>query len=195
MSSKLLGNGIRGKAFIVSAPAGTGKTTLVQRLVEEFPEVTRSISCTTRKPRAGEIHGKDYLFLTESEFQSKIAAGDFLEYAELYGNYYGTCRTAVLEKLNAGKHVILTIDTQGALQLKKHFPAAFIFIKPPSVKELEQRLLNRKTETQAVIAERLQWMQREMEAASQYDYNLVNDDLDLAYQVLRSIVIAEDHRH
>jgi guanylate kinase len=100
----------------------------------------------------------------------------------------------VFDQLSQGKHVVLTIDTQGALQLRGRFPAVFIFIKPPSFGELEKRLINRKTETEEVIAERLTWMHQEMEAAHQYDYNLVNDDLEVAYQVLRSILIAEDHR-
>lgn len=191
---KALGNLEHGLIFIVSAPAGTGKTTLVQRLVAEFPCVVTSVSCTTRKPRPGEINGVHYHFVTVQEFEKKIAENDFLEYAKLYGNYYGTSRSWVQEKQNQGKHVMLVIDTQGALQLLGKIGAKFIFIAPPSLDELRSRLINRQTETPEVIEERLAWAKKEMEAGRFYDYRIVNDDLDTAYDVLRSILIAEEHR-
>lgn len=194
MSKKLLGNLKKGLVFIVSAPAGTGKTTLVQMLLEEFHTVVRSISFTTRLPREGEIEGRDYHFLTESEFKAKIASGDFLEYAQLYGYYYGTSREWVLNQQEKGNHVILNIDTQGALQLKEKLKATFIFIKPPSLRELKNRLTHRKTETAEAIEQRLEWARKEMEAAKEYDYNIINDDLQTAYQILRSILIAEECR-
>jgi|SRR5580704_14403731 guanylate kinase len=194
MSSKLLGNLKCGLAFIVSAPAGTGKTTLVQMLAKEFDCVVSSISMTTREPRSGEVPGVDYDFLTKEEFEEKIAAGEFLEYVELYGNYYGTSKKKVEELRDQGKHVILTIDTQGARQLMDKFDAVYIFVSPPSFEELRKRLLSRKTETSEVINERLEWAKKELEIVSEYDYNIVNDNLLVAYQALRSILIAEEHR-
>lgn len=190
----LLSQHPEGQAFVVSAPAGTGKTTLVRRLVKEFPSVVTSISSTTRPPREGEREGRDYHFLTENAFKAKIAAGDFLEYAQVYNTYYGTSRETVLQLLKQGKRVILTIDTQGALQLKELLPAVYIFIKPPSLEVLRKRLESRGTESKAVIEERLNWAHKEIEMARFYDYVLVNDDLDVAYQILRSILIAEDHK-
>src|SRR3546814_739586 len=118
MRPKVIGNLKKGLAFVISAPAGTGKTTLAQLLTKEFHCVVESISYTTRPPRKGEIPGEYYVFLTDEEFKKKIVAGDFLEYVQLYGNYYGTCREWVFQQLQSGKHVLLTIDTQGALLLK-----------------------------------------------------------------------------
>lgn len=183
-----------GLCFIVSAPAGTGKTTLVQMLMDEFPTVIANISFTTREPREGEIHGKEYHFISVPEFEAMIAASDFLEYVKLYGNYYGSSRQWVLEQLKKGKHVVLVIDTQGAIQLIGKFPITRIFISPPSLDVLKNRLINRKTEKPEMIEKRLEWAKREMEAIPYYDYNIVNDDLSTAYQVLRSIVIAETHK-
>lgn len=190
----LLGNLKRGLVFILSAPAGTGKTTLVQRLVNEFPVVLASVSYTTRAPRAGEVNGLHYHFVDEAEFLSRIAKDEFIEYVQLYGNYYGTSRVWLEEQLDQGKHVFLVIDTQGALLLKEKIKATYIFVSPPSLEVLEKRLLVRKTESQDVIQKRLGWAQQEMTAKDAYDYLIVNDELDTAYQVLRSIVIAEEHR-
>jgi|688.fasta_scaffold01500_33 guanylate kinase len=194
MSSKLLGNLKKGLPFVISAPAGTGKTTLVQLLVEEFPCVTASVSYTTRPRRKGEIPGEHYNFLTVEEFERKIATGDFLEYVKLYGHYYGTSRPWVNHQLELGKHVILTIDTQGMMILKNQFPAVFIFLQPPSLEELQIRLQQRNTEGSEEISERLEIARKEIEMSRFYDYNIVNDDLSTAYQVLRSILIAEEHR-
>jgi guanylate kinase len=194
MSLKILGNLKRGLVFIVSAPAGTGKTTLVQMLAKEFDCVASSVSMTTREPRQGEVQGVDYDFLTRKEFEEKITAGDFLEYVELYGHYYGTSKKKVEELRNRGKHVILTIDTQGARQLMDKFDAVYIFVSPPSFEELRKRLFSRKTETSEVINERLEWAKKELEIVSLYDYNIVNDNLSVAYEALRSILIAEEHR-
>ncbi len=192
--AKLLGNVKEGLAFVISAPAGTGKTTLVQKLVNEFPCLMSSVSYTTRQPRSGEVPGHDYVFLSREEFEKKIAAREFLEYVQLYGAYYGTSQQWVRDQRKQGKHVLLTIDTQGALQLKEHYSAVLIFIMPPSLEELKNRLVRRKTETEEVIEKRLAVAQKEIETAQHYDYIIVNDDLDVAYQVLRSIIIAEEHR-
>jgi guanylate kinase len=195
MHQKLLGNSKKGLVFVLSGPAGTGKTTLVQMLVHEFPEVVvRSISYTTRKPRSGEVSGEHYHFIDNERFEQKIKDGEMLEFAKVYSHYYGTAFASVKELQEQGKHVILVIDTQGALQLKGKFPAVFIFLQPPSLDVLRMRLTQRQTENSAVIEERLAWAQMEMKVASEYDYNIENDDLQIAYQILRSIVIAEDHR-
>ena len=138
--------------------------------------------------------GVHYHFINDSEFESKIVAADFLEYVKLYDTYYGTSRQWVTEQQKRGKHVVLVIDTQGALQLKGRLPAIFIFIRPPSLEMLRYRLEQRQTETAEIIEQRLAWAKKELDVVNQYDYQITNDDLDNAYQVLRSIFIAECHR-
>jgi guanylate kinase len=163
-------------------------------LLKEFPDVVASISYTTRPPREGEIQGKHYHFVSNTQFESMVDAGDFLEYVELYGYYYGTSKRWVEEQLSQGKHVFLVIDTQGALKIKETIEGVFIFMVPPSLEELKKRLLQRKTEDKETIEARLEWAQKEFAAASHYDYLIVNDDLRTTYEVLRSILIAEEHR-
>ena len=195
MGQKLLGRLPKGFVFVLSAPAGTGKTTLVRMLSQEFPCIVESVSCTARPPRPGEVDGKDYHFLSKAEFEGKIRQGDFLEYAEVFGYYYGTSQAYVLKEQEMGKHVFLIIDTQGAMQLKKkQFPAVYIFLSPPSLEELKERLVKRKTESDEAIEKRLSWAKAELAMLPQYDYHIVNDNLTLAYTILRSIVIAEEHR-
>lgn len=194
MTQQLLGNLKRGLIFIISAPAGTGKTTLVNMLTQEFPCVLASISYTTRPIRTGEIDGVHYHFISESDFKQRIGRNEFLEYVQLYGYYYGTSRTWMEERLAAGKHLLLVIDTQGALQLKEKIQTTSIFIAPPSLEELERRLNKRKTESAELMAKRLAWAKEEMRRQSGYDYLIINDDLTTAYQTLRSILIAEEHR-
>lgn len=192
---KILGNKSPGLVFIISAPAGTGKTTLVEMLVKEFPCVVQSVSFTTRHCRPGEIPGVHYHFVTDEEFERKIANGEMLEYVKLYGYYYGTDYRSVREQQNLGKHVVLVIDTQGALQLKNHFQAVYIFLKPPSLEVLRGRLTGRKTEKTLDIEERLSWAQKELEVAHEYDYCILNEDLETSYEILRSIFIAEEHKN
>jgi len=192
--NKLLGNTGKGLLFVVSAPAGTGKTTLTHLLCEEFLCVVESISYTTRTPRPGEIDGKHYFFVSQEQFQKMAAQGDFLEHANVFGDLYGTSKRYVVSQQEAGKHVVLVIDTQGALQLKKKIPAVLIFIKPPSLDALKERLKHRKTETAQAIEKRLSWAEKEMGLATEYDYEIVNDDLMTAYAALRSILIAEEHK-
>lgn len=194
MSTDLLGGKREGLIFVVSAPAGTGKTTLVQRLVQEFSSIVASISYTTRQPREEEIAGVHYHFISDSEFEAKIAAADFIEYVKLYETYYGTSLQWIKEQQKQGKHVVLIIDTQGALQIKAHLPAVFIFIRPPSLGILQARLNQRQTETAEMMEKRLTWAKIELEAVQRYDYQIVNDNLEIAYQVFRSIFIAECHR-
>lgn len=192
---KLLGNLSKGLCFILSAPAGTGKTTLVRMLSKEFSCICESISCTTRPPRPGEVDGKDYHFLSLSEFEKKIEQGDFLEFAEVFGYHYGTSKAFVLKQQEMGQHVFLVIDTQGAMQLKKaQFPALYIFLSPPSLEELKKRLLARQTESAEGIEKRLSWAKAELSMVENYDYHIVNDSLKQAFEILRSIVIAEEHR-
>lgn len=195
MVAKILGNLNRGLVFVVSAPAGTGKTTLVRMLINEFDCVAESVSCTTRKIRPGEIPGRDYYFLTEEEFEAKKREGDFLEHAKVFDNEYGTSREYVMKNQAAGKHVFLVIDTQGAMKLKKEsFDAIYVFLSPPSLEELKQRLCKRQTESKETIEKRLSWAEHEMQMACYYDYHIINDNLENAYTILRSIVIAEEHR-
>ena len=194
MTEGLLGNQGRGRLFVVSAPAGTGKTTLVKMLTTEFPCVIASVSFTTRRPREGEFDGFHYNFITHEEFEKKIRSGIFLEYVNLYGDYYGTSKEWIDEQLNAGKHVVLVIDTQGALKLRQKWKIPLIFVKPPSLEVLKQRMLSRATESLEIIEKRLTWAKHEIEASTLYDYIIVNDDLSVAYQILKSIFIAEEHR-
>lgn len=191
---KLLGNLHKGLVFVVSAPAGTGKTTLVQLLVQEFTCVLQSVSYTTRPKRYNEDSGDHYHFITPTAFEKKIQEGEFLEYVKLYDDYYGTSKKWVAEKQALGHHVVLVIDTQGALQLMDTLEAQFIFIAPPSLETLKERLIKRNTDTKESITKRLIWAEKEMEAAHYYDFRIVNDTLEIAYQTLRSILIAEEHR-
>jgi guanylate kinase len=188
---KILSNVKKGKAFVVSAPAGTGKTTLVNRLIDELPHVERSISFTTRKPRKGEQEGIDYHFISYQEFEHKIKKTHFIEYAEVFGNFYGTEKKTVETLLNKGIDVVLVIDTQGALELKPFFDAVYIFVNPPSLEELERRLKGRETDSIEDVKTRLSWAEKEMSQAHHYDYNITNCDLEKAYQALKSIFIAE----
>jgi guanylate kinase len=194
MVKKLLGNLSQGMIFVVSAPAGTGKNTLVNMLKEEFDCVVESVSCTTRQPRQGEVDGRDYHFLSVEEFEKKIKAGDFLEYAKVYGNYYGTSKEYVFAEQARGHHVILVIDTQGAMQVRKMVEACCIFLSPPSMEKLRERLTKRKTESVQEAEMRLAMAQEEMASIDQYDYCVINDHLETAYQALRSILISEEHR-
>lgn len=191
---KLLGNVEKGKIFVVSAPAGSGKTTLVNQLKNEFEVVKTTVSYTTRSQREGERPGVDYHYISKESFEEKIKNHEFLEYVELYGDYYGTLKDSIEKLQNLGNHVVLVIDTQGGLKLKKMMPATLIFIMPPSLEELSSRLYKRQSESVEVIQKRLQWAEHEIKDAKYYDYVIVNDDLKTAYEVLKSIFIAEEHR-
>ncbi|MBJ7448960.1 MAG: guanylate kinase [Parachlamydiales bacterium] len=191
---KLLGNLHRGLLFIVSAPAGTGKTTLVKMLTEEFSCVQRSISTTTRAMRKGEVKDVDYHYVDTHTFLEEVEEGVFLEHATVYNHMYGTSRKTVEKQLSSGNHVVLVIDTQGAKQIKHKMSAISIFIRPPSFDDLQKRLEERNTESKEEIALRLSWAKDEMEKCRTYDYQIINSDIKSSYDVLRSIFIAEEHR-
>lgn len=194
MAKNLIGNLPKGLAFILSAPAGTGKTTLVQKLTKEFSCIKMSVSYTTREPRVGEVDGIDYHFVTPDDFMKKIIQGDFLEYAKVFDYYYGTSKSDLIKELENGFHVVLVIDTQGALNIKDSFKATSIFVIPPSFEELKRRLTHRSTESQESINQRLEWAKHEVEVAQFYDYQITNEELKTAYEALRSIIIAEEHK-
>ncbi|MDD5746913.1 MAG: guanylate kinase [Candidatus Omnitrophica bacterium] len=181
-----------GTLFIVSAPSGAGKTTLCEELIKTLPEVVRSVSMTTRAKRGGEVHGRDYFFVTEKQFRAKIKKNAFLEHAKVFGNYYGTPRLFVERMLRKGRDVVLTIDVQGAMKVRRNFrnKAAFIFILPPSFSELKNRLLKRSTEDHAQMALRLEIARKELACAQDYDFQVVNDTIQSAFQKLMAIVIA-----
>lgn len=193
-ASSLLGTGRRGKIFLVSAPAGTGKTTLVHMLLDEFSTLRESVSYTTRIAREGEVEGQHYHFVTQEAFDAMVEKEEFLEYVNLYSHSYGTPRRWVEEQLVQGVDVVLVIDTQGALLLKGKVDATLIFISPPTLEDLRVRLNKRKTESPEAIEKRLAIAEDEISQVKQYDYHIINDDLQTAYQVLRSILIAEGHR-
>ena len=181
-----------GLCLVVCAPSGGGKTTLLRRLREEFPNLQFSVSCTTRAPRNGEVHGQDYYFLSEAEFIARRDAGDFAEWAEVHGKLYGTPLSWVKEELAAGYDLLFDIDVQGAAQLKAHLAkeAVFVFIVPPSLKALEERLRGRGTDDDETIARRISNAAREIAEAPWFDAIVENNDLGAAYDLLRSIYLA-----
>ena len=172
----------------VSGPSGVGKGTMVKTLIARREDVVESVSCTTRAPREGEVHGKHYFFLSHEEFKHRIAEGDFLEYDEHFGNYYGTPKSFVRETL-PHKSIIMEIDVVGALNAKKEFPeTVLVMVVPPSVEELRRRLSGRGSETEAQIQNRLERMEYELSHADEYDYVVVNDDLEKAIRALEDII-------
>lgn len=178
--------------FIISAPSGSGKSTLVNRLLSDVPGLIFSISYTTRAPRGSERDGIDYNFISRDDFETRILKGEFLEHAEVFGNYYGTSRLALNQAIAEGKDLVLDIDVQGARQLKVALPEAVsIFVLPPSRKVLEQRLRARSQDSDAVIQRRLRGAAQEVRNYTQYDYVLINRDLDECAKDLEAIVRTE----
>ena len=179
----------KGNLFVISGPSGAGKGTLVARLLQEVPDAWLSVSATTRAPREGEVHGKNYYFLDRGEFMRLVDEGGFLEWAEYSGNCYGTPIESVMSNVEAGKQVILEIDVQGAFQVRERIPEAkLVFIDPPSFEELERRLRERATEDEETILTRLKTAKVELSRKEEYDIQLVNDDLETAVKALVSYV-------
>jgi len=181
-----------GLLFIISAPSGTGKTTLCKQLVATLPNLWHSISYTTRKPRSGEEHGREYFFVDDALFQDMIERNEFVEYAQVYGHWYGTPRKALSDKMEQGIDVLLEIDVQGALQVKKRFQdGVFIFILPPSLETLRTRLQSRASDSPEEITRRLQKVKEEVWNYREYYYIVRNDDLSQSQRELESIFVAE----
>jgi guanylate kinase len=186
----------RGILLVLSAPSGAGKTTLVKGLLAADPGLRFSVSCTTRKPRAGEVHGRDYFFAAPEEFRAMVAAGEFLEHAEVFGNFYGTRRAQVESLLAAGHNVLLEIDVQGAAQVRANAPESLsVFILPPSVPELERRLRGRGTDTEEVIQRRLAGAMTEIEHWTHFDFVVINAELPAAVAALRGILAGDGEAH
>lgn len=180
-----------GNVFVVSAPSGAGKSTLTQRLVQEVPDLSFSISFTTRKPRPGEVDGRDYFFIDEARFDAMVAEGGFVEWVQVYGHRYGTGRDWLDGVLATGRDVLLDIETTGALNLRQSVAdACMIFILPPSAAALEQRLRGRGKDSDEQIRIRMQHARHELELYGAYDYLVMNDDLELAYRQFESIILA-----
>ena len=178
--------------IILSAPSGGGKTTIARALLARRKDIGYSVSCTTRQPREGEVPGKDYYFHSRSEFIAKRERGEFAESAEVHGNLYGTLRSEVLRVLEAGQHVLMDIDVQGASQFTRVFPQSVtIFILPPSADVLLDRLRKRQTESAQQLADRLQSALQELQAVDEYEYVIVNDNLEEAVAKIASIVDAQ----
>lgn len=185
----------RGRLFIVSAPSGTGKTTLVERLVQIVPDVRMSRSYTSRAARAGERDGVDYNFISRNRFDAMIGEGAFLEHADVFGNYYGTSRADTEALLAEGQDVVLVIDVQGARQVRRSgLPAVGIFVLPPSAEILDRRLRGRSKDSEEQVRRRLEVARQEVAEYASYDYVVVNDELETAVDRLRSVVLAERTR-
>jgi guanylate kinase len=185
----------RGLLFVVSAPSGTGKTTVVERLVQIFPDLGMSRSYTSRAMREGEQDGVDYNFITRERFEAMVAEDAFLEWADVFGNLYGTGKTETERELVGGRDLILVIDVQGARQVRSHGAHAIgIFVLPPSFDALESRLRGRSKDSEDAIRKRLATARREVRAVAEYEYVIVNDALDACVDRLRSIVLAERAR-
>ena len=182
----------KGLLILISGASGTGKGTVCKKLLEEMPEIFYSISATTRKPRNGEIDGKEYFFISVEQFKSWLAEGKFLEHAEVYGNFYGTPLHKIEERRNQGVDVLLEIDVQGALNVMKKCPdGVYIFLLPPSLDELCNRIKNRGTESPESLKRRIASAQNEIATAKNYQYVVVNDEVDAAVDKIKSIIAAE----
>ncbi len=182
----------KGILFIISAPSGSGKTTLIARLVDSLGGFSRSISMTTRSPRAGEMDGMDYIFIEKEEFLKRKKKNEFLEWARVFDEYYATPKKYIKHIIAKGQDVVLNIDVQGAMKIKRlKMRTVLIFIVPPSIEMLRERLVSRSTDSKKVIKERLRFVKKEMAYLPKYDYVVVNNKLEAALEQLRSIVIAE----
>jgi guanylate kinase len=179
-----------GKIIVICAPSGTGKSTLISRLKDEYPGLEWSVSCTTRPIRAGEINGKDYHFISKESFEQQIKEDQFIEWAKVHSNYYGTSKLFVSKGLTENRKMLFDLDVQGADAMKKIYgtQAQVIFIEPPSVEELEKRLRLRGTDKDQVIVERVENAKRELARKKDYDFLIMNDDVDEAYRTLKNAI-------
>lgn len=182
-----------GLCFVLSSPSGAGKTTISRKMLERDNELVMSTSCTTRTPRPGEVDGKDYYFVSKDKFKDMVNAGEFLEYAEVFGHFYGTPKKFVEGTLNSGKDVVFDIDWQGTRQLAEKLPSHIVsvFILPPSMEELENRLRQRAQDDDEVVRKRMKKASREISHWSEYDYVIINHDLDKAMHDVENILHAE----
>jgi len=181
-----------GLLIVISGPSGVGKGTVCKRLLSNNKNINLSVSATTRQARAGEIDKVSYYFISKEEFEKMVEKGEFLEYAYVHGNYYGTPKKYVLDKVKNGQDVLLEIDIQGALKVKEIYPdGVFIFIMPPSMEELKKRIINRGTETEEAIAKRFEAAYKEIEYVFKYDYAVLNDEVENAVKKIEAIIDAE----
>ena len=182
----------KGLLIVISGASGTGKGTVCKKILEDLPSVAYSISATTRKPRDGEVDGREYYFLSVDEFKRWIAEEKFLEFAEVHGNFYGTPLNKITERLNRGEDILLEIDVQGALNVKQKFPEGiYIFMLPPSLDELKRRIEGRGSETPETLARRMKNAVAEIQIGHEYDYAVVNDTVDAAVEKIKAILVAE----
>ena len=179
-----------GKLIVIAAPSGCGKTTIAKAILTKYPAILFSVSATTRPIRNGEVNGKDYFFLTKAEFEERIRIGDLVEWEEIYGNYYGTLKSEINRALQKGYVMLFDVDVKGALSIRRYFPndSVLIFIRPPSFEILKKRLENRNTENPETLKRRLERVPMEMEQGPQFNFQVVNDDLQKAVDEVDEIV-------
>ncbi len=179
----------KGVIIAVSAPSGSGKTTIIKRILKEFPELVFSVSATTRRKRENETNGIDYFFITEEDFKSRIEKNEFIEWEKFYDYYYGTYKSYIDDNINGGRSILLEIDVKGALSLKKIYPESkLIFIYPPSFEELENRLKNRRTESDEDFKKRIDRAKMELSLKDKFDYLIENDELEKAYSEVKRLI-------
>ncbi|WP_027340741.1 guanylate kinase [Halonatronum saccharophilum] len=182
----------KGNLIVLSGPSAVGKGTVLRSLLQDYNDISYSVSATTRKPREGEVDGIDYFFMSKDKFKNLVDDGEFIEWAKVHNNYYGTPKNYVKETLAKGKDVILEIDIQGAKQVRDNFSGGvFVFLAPPSLEDLKDRITKRGTESDSVIDLRMENATKELEEAKNYDYLIVNDEVDRAVDKLRSVIIAQ----
>ena len=189
----MIKNNRRGLVLVISSPSGAGKTTICKNIIEKVDNVSLSVSVTTRKKRKGEIEGKDYFFKADQEFITMMSNNDFIESAKVFGNFYGTLKAEVLQKIEDGIDVLVDIDWQGTRQIEKHMPEDIvkIFILPPSIKELEYRLGNRASENKEDFNKRMSEARKEISHYNEYDFVIINEEIDIAVNLVKSILYSE----
>ena len=190
-------NNRRGLVLVISSPSGAGKTTICKNIIEKVDNISLSVSVTTRKKRKGEIEGKDYFFKTNDEFIPMMSNNEFIESAKVFGNFYGTLKAEVLQKIEDGIDVLVDIDWQGTRQIEKHMPEDIvkIFILPPSIKELEYRLGNRASENKEDFKKRMSEARKEISHYNEYDFVIINEEIDIAVNLVKSILYSERLRN